>query len=401
MPATRLRTGAMIPPASATPISNAPSSACRADDRRSATAACAAAPALRRRTLHQREQRLRQIRLDRHDQRQERLVLGREWRRQRVFVRQQRSSGGRRRNDATPLARRPGRCEHAILRQERHVRAVSSPSAAPRPVVDASPEQQESDHVGRRTPARHELEQLTVDLGDAGRRLFGVDRLLQRRQRRLECLAAASFSGRCREHTCRVRRDPQELDADALLLALARRTRASPPRSRRIEMGRDHALQREIARQQDGIRLQARGALLQQRLEDLPVVSSCGPACASPRATDDELREARTSPAARRGSAPRTRGRSSVRRRPRSPPFIGLAPCAAHRGARARGRKRQLEGELRIAAADSRRLRDVFRSSLALRVPRHDVYLPALGGRRLNAPSSSVTREAWRSAARG
>ena len=247
----------MIPPASATPISNAPSSPAvpmitiRLLQRAQRRQRFVVGP------LHQREQRLRQIRLHRHDQRQERLVLGRERRRHARRRAQQRSSRGRRRNDATPLVSRPRRREHAILRQERHVRAGRALQPSREPVIDRLAEQQESDHVGREHRHGDELEQLTVDLGDAGRGLFGVDRLLQRRQL-LELLAAAILLRRRHEHRAELVGDPEEIDADALLPALRGRGERRRLVRRGIEMRRDGALQREIARQQDGVRL--RGA---------------------------------------------------------------------------------------------------------------------------------------------
>ena len=94
------------------------------------------------------------------------------------------------------------------------------------------------------------------------------------------------------EHCAELVGDPEQIDADALLPALRGRGQCLGLVGRKVEMCSDRALQREVARQQDGVRLQPRAALVEQHLEDFAGRHQVAVEVALDFARDDDLREA-------------------------------------------------------------------------------------------------------------
>ena len=108
-----------------------------------------------------------------------------------------------------------------------------------------------------RTPARRPAGTAAPSsFGDPRRRLLRLDRLAQRREL-LDLVPGAILLRRRHEHRAELVGDPEQIDADALLPALRGRRQCLGLVGREIEMRSDRALQREVARQQDGVRLAA------------------------------------------------------------------------------------------------------------------------------------------------
>ena len=128
-------------------------------------------------------------------------------------------------------------------------------------VVDGFAEQQEADHVRARTPARRPAG--TACPSTSAMPAAGSSVSIASRSGDSSSISSPvrSFSDDATSTVAELVGDPEQVDADALLLALRSRGQRRGLVGREIEMRSDRALQREVARQQDGVRLEPRAAL--------------------------------------------------------------------------------------------------------------------------------------------
>ena len=244
--------------------------------------------------------------------------------------------------------------------QERNVGARRALEPSREAVVDGFAEQQEADHVRREHRHGDQLEQRVRPLRRCPRQAppSRSPRAAARAPR--SSSAGAILLRRRHQHCAELVGDPEQIDADALLLALRGRGERLGLVGREIEMRSDHALQREVAGQQDGVRLRAARRAPSSSPRRLRR-SSAGRdrACARLRATHDDLREAERRQQhgddQRRESDEDLGAQAGAR-----PPASLVPPGAARRRARARRREREFEGQLRIVVDDGNALRDVF-----------------------------------------
>ena len=193
------------------------------------------------------------------------------------------------RKELTALGLRPGCGEEALRGQEGHRRPGAGLQLPRRRIVDRLAGEQIADRIGPEDRHRDELHQARVDLRHRHRRRIGAHRLRERRQSG-QLRIRVDVAARRRQQAAVLVGDPEQVGADALAVVDRHR------RQRVRVVGRDGALEREVAGEQRRLADQPLGALGHQGAEhvagggELALETALDP-CADRRADHPQRRQ--------------------------------------------------------------------------------------------------------------
>ncbi len=169
--------------------------------------------------------------------------------------------------------------------------------------------------------------------------------------------------------------NPEQLDADAVLIALGRGGEGGRIVGGRVEVGGEDALQREVAREQRGVCFEAGGALPHQAVEDFAGRQQLVTERALGLAADDPLRESERRE--KRGEHQCGEGKKDPGAQTALAPTTSwIGPHTVPGGAIAPIGERKLEVRGEILAGHLHLPRQVVGLLLALLVPRGDRVSP-------------------------